>query len=138
MPSPIRPSQFYSRDRVLKPLSSSDHAIVTGAFRARWDTPTRPCEIFKPKMILDKRIKEIAKLNFVKGEPFLNQVSAAWEVEYRQRWVRFNLIAKPPPSCLIPLRLPPHLGVSTEGGCLFNRFVYGLHILRGVCMRWVS
>ena len=109
--------------------------IVTGAFRARWDTPTRPCEIFKPKMILDKRIKEIAKLNFVKGEPFLNQVSAAWEVEYRQRWVRFNLIAKPPPSCLIPLRLPPHLGVSTDGGCLFNRFVYGLHILRGVCMR---
>src|SRR4030081_2981651 len=90
------------------------------------------------KMIIDKRIKEIAKLNFVKGEPFLNQVSAAWEVEYRQRWVRFILIAQPPPSCLIPLRLPPHLGVSTRGGCLFNRFVYGLHILEGFCMHSVS
>ncbi len=43
-------------------------------------------------MILDKRIKEIAKLNFVKGEPFLNKVLlASWEVEYRQRWFRFIL-----------------------------------------------
>jgi hypothetical protein len=46
----------------------------------------------KPKRITWKKIKEIAKLNFVKGEPFLNKVSlATWEVEYRQRWVCFIL-----------------------------------------------
>jgi hypothetical protein len=32
-----------------KEQTQTDFRIVTGAFRARWDTPTRPCEIFKPK-----------------------------------------------------------------------------------------
>jgi hypothetical protein len=36
--------------------------------------------------------KEIAKLNFIKSEPFLNKVLlATWEVEYGQRWVCFIL-----------------------------------------------
>jgi hypothetical protein len=29
-------------------------------------------------MILDKKLKEITKLNFVKGEPFLNKVSSGF------------------------------------------------------------
>src|SRR6266849_314237 len=61
-------------------------------------------------MILDKRIKEIAKLNFVKGEPFLNKVLlASWGGGISAEMVSLYLIAKPPPSCLIPLRPTPHL-----------------------------
>src|SRR4030088_2763464 len=48
------------RDRKLiikRDGSKLPSTTVTGAFRARWDTPTRPCEIFKPKMILDKKNK---------------------------------------------------------------------------------
>jgi hypothetical protein len=59
-------------------------------------------------MILEKN-KEIAKLNFVKGEPFLNKVSSGYlGGGMSAEVVSLYLIAKTPPSCLIPLRPTPH------------------------------
>src|SRR6266849_3881396 len=91
-------------------------------------------------MILDKRIKEIAKLNFVKGEPFLNKVFSLLVGRWNIGRDGFAL------SCSQTTPIMPHspktdpapFGISIIGGCLFNRFIYGLHILRGVCMCSVS
>jgi hypothetical protein len=57
------------------------------------------------------KIKEIAELNFIKGEPFLNKVFACYFGGGISAEVgSLYLIAKPPPSFLSPLRLALHLG----------------------------
>src|SRR5712691_745588 len=87
-------------------------------------------------MILDKRIKEIAKLNFVKGEHFLNKVFCLlvgrWNISRDGFALSYSQTTPIMPHS--PKTDPAPFGVSTIGGCLFNQFLYGLHILRGVCM----
>ena len=115
-------------------------AGVTGAFRARWSYSNATVRNLQTKVILDKRIKE-KSLNLISLRVNLSSIKfcllvGRWNISRDGFALSYSQTTPIKPHS--PKTDPAPLGFSTIGGCLFNQFVYRLHILQGVCLRSVS
>src|SRR5467141_1548992 len=113
---------------------------VTGAFRARWSYSNTTMRNLQTKVILDKRIKE-KSLNLISLRVNLSSIKfcllvGRWNIGRDGFALSYSQTTHIMPHS--PKTDPTLFGVSTIGGCLFNRFVYGLHILLGVFMHSIS